>query len=405
MDTNIGYNINIKKIILKKLLENIGNPLISTKSLYKEEMYGNKIENKLFEIFNKQEKFNIFLKKFNAKVSKINDTFLISNHLIETLKEFSFNKYIFVSPRKSGTHLVSKLFNTRFYNLPFNGKLDICSKEMGYYSLGNTFHTSFNKFFYKLDRENFDGGKLLPINNYLGIVTCRHPADIFYSHINYSFKSNNTSFSNLKFESEKEKLDFIINSNAYEDLFKSLYDFTSWSRLSNFVTLPFENIINLNNNYNDEENNLFLKTLSKIDLIIYEKDLKNIFNDSPTFYKGKIGSGINFIKENCKKIFKNEYYKKYCDFYGYSYENAEKPRNLTKINSKEINLRDTRPINKTITLNPNYMNHTIFYYNNYLYANPKTNNLDFKRLQDNGDFYLKSYSYDEVKFKILSNLN
>ena len=147
MDTNIGCNINIKKIILKKLLENIGNPLISTKSLYKEEMYGNKIENKLFKFFNKQEKFNIFLNKFNAKVSKINDTFLISNHLIETLKEYLFNKYIFVSPRKSGTHLVSKLFNTRFYNLPFNGKLDICSKEMGYYSLGNTFHTSFNKFF------------------------------------------------------------------------------------------------------------------------------------------------------------------------------------------------------------------------------------------------------------------
>ena len=49
------------------------------------------------------------------------------------------------------------------------------------------------------------------------------------------------------------------------------------------------------------------------------------------------------------------------------------------------------------------MDYTIFYYNKNLYAKPKNNNYDPEKLKNDENSYLKSYSCDEVKFKILSN--
>ena len=90
-------------------------------------------------------------------------------------------KIILVSPAKSGTHFLISIFKN--LGLENKGKLNICSDENGFYSLTNSYHTSFNKFFYELDKDSPYGGRLIPLNNFLGIVNCRHPADIFFSPI------------------------------------------------------------------------------------------------------------------------------------------------------------------------------------------------------------------------------
>ena len=87
------------------------------------------------------------------------------------------NKILLVSPRKSGTHLFVNILES--LGIPFRGKIEIGSDETGYYSIGSTFHTSFNKTFYKLDRDTFDGGKLLPLMSSIGIIITRHPLDVF----------------------------------------------------------------------------------------------------------------------------------------------------------------------------------------------------------------------------------
>ena len=46
------------------------------------------------------------------------------------------------------------------------------------------------------------------------------------------------------------------------------------------------------------------------------------------------------------------------------------------------------------------MNYTIFYYNKNLYAKPKNSIYNFEKLITDENFYLKSKSYEEIKFKI-----
>ena len=96
--------------------------------------------------------------------------------------ENNTSKLILVSPRKSGTHLITTWLGQRF---AFKGQLQIGTSENGLYSLGKTFHTSL-AFFKALDVEDFTGGMLLPISSCLGLIICRHPADVLLSHLNFS---------------------------------------------------------------------------------------------------------------------------------------------------------------------------------------------------------------------------
>lgn len=306
-------------------------------------------------------------------------------------------KIILVSPRKSGTHLITSILNTKY---SYQGKIEICSDKSGYYSLEDTFHTSFNNYFYNLDRMNAHGGKLLPIKNMVGLNMIRHPADVFFSHFNFSFRNNNTAYSHLFFKNEKDKLAFIYENNNYENFFKSLFEYTSWTRLTNFLTISYEEVLYFKNNL--KQSNL-LNTFKKIDIDINKIDFAKEANFSDTFYKGEIGLGLNFIKKNCPKILKNEFYKKYCDFYGYKYLNVETPKHMRKINNKKIITNEYQDSDIPLTVNINFLNHTIFYYKKNLYALPRKYNFDFMKIKKFSPFFFKSKFLDEVKLKIASS--
>jgi len=306
-------------------------------------------------------------------------------------------KILLVSPAKSGTHLIVSILEN--LQLTYRGKLKICSSKEGYYSLSNTFHTSFKKYFYKLDKETYDGGKLLPINNFLGVVNCRHPADIFFSYLNYSFENNNTSYSNMNFKNKKELIKFVYENSFYEDFFKSLFEYTSWSNFNNFITISFESLRNVALEGDISENTK--RTLSYLINVenIFEL-IKNSFGSSDTFLKGNIGEGIEFLKNNYPKIFEDKYYVKYCDFYGYEYSKVTEPLNLGSEN-KKIQIFDSRPKNIQITIEKNYHNHNIIYLNNKIYAIPfgvKHNDV-IKNIKK----FLSADDLDEIKFKILNS--
>ena len=308
-------------------------------------------------------------------------------------------KILIVSPAKSGTHLILNILKN--LNLEYKGKLEICSYEEGYYSLSNTFHTSFKKFFYTLDKETFDGGKLLPIYNYLGIVNCRHPADIFFSYLNYSFINNNTSYSNMNFKNEKDKIEFIYENGFYEDFFKSLYEYTAWSKFDNFITVSFESLRNFafNEKVSKETKNTLTHFIPEENLL---KIIKKSFQNSDTFFKGKIGEGINYLKNTYPKIFEDIYYKKYCDFYGYNYLETTEPL-IPIMDNKQIKIFDNRPKDVQITIQANFHKHNIVYFNEKIYAIPF--DISQNEILKNINNFLNAYDIDELKYKILNSVN
>ena len=285
-------------------------------------------------------------------------------------------KIIFVSPKKSGTHLILSILKNLQYD--FKGKLDLCSTKTGFYSLGNTFHTSYNNFFYYLDRESFDGGKLLPINNCLGLVTCRHPLDILYSHLNFSYKNNNTAYSNIPKYNFSELIKIFFENDVYENFFKTLYEFTYWSRMNNFLTVSYESLIDF---YKSDKKEIF--SLNKLSELTGQTELKELilksYGNSDTFYKGRVGEGLKFIKKYNKSILTNVYYKKYCEFYGYNNQEVTTPKSLDKLNKKEYRLFDHRKKNHAYTVCFNFFKHTVIFYNNRLYAVPDEQNIDFMK--------------------------
>ena len=308
-------------------------------------------------------------------------------------------KLILVSPKKSGTHLL-KVFLENL-NFTYKGKLNICSHKKGFYSLGYTFHTSYNKFFYLLDRDSFDGGKLLPLNDCLGIVSCRHPLDILFSHLNFSYKNNNTAYSNIPKLSMEELIRIFFENQIYEDFFKSLYEYTFWSYMNNFITLSYEHLIDIY--LNQKRVSYSLKKFSELVKIkkINEAIFKS-YGKSDTFHKGIVGKGLEYIKKNNKGILENKYYGKYCDFYGYDSEKVSKPKKLDEINKKEILLFDSRKKNQAYTVEFNFSKHTIIYYNKKLYAIPDEQNIDFMKYLKFKKIFYESETLDEIKFKILN---
>ncbi len=308
-------------------------------------------------------------------------------------------RILLVSPRKSGTHLFQSMMAK---DAPFQGKLEIGSIANGLYSLSNTFHTSFSEYFKSLDRNDFNGGKLLPIGSSLGIVTCRHPLDVLLSHIEFSFKNKNTAFSDLYFSSLRDKIKFVLNDNFYEDFFAEHFDYTAWSRLNNFITLSYEDANATITQIS--EDGKFEPIGSMKDFIKHTNIMitGDIYGKSATFNVGKIGRGFEFCKQNCPEVFDNKHYQKYCDFYGYSYDSVTPPKNLKTLNDKSIDLSDTRPKGQILLVQESFLDHRILYFNNQLYASPRHE--DFLERVRSGKIDCFGKSLEEVKGMVCARI-
>lgn len=268
--------------------------------------------------------------------------------------------FLLVSPRKSGTHLVLKWLTSKY---PFLGRLKIGSHKQGLYSLGNTFHTSWNDFFYRLDREDFTGGKLLPIKSSLGVVSCRHPADMLLSHLEFSFSGENTVFSNVQLGDVLEKAIFTIDDAFYEDFFFSCFQYTGWSRLENFLTVSFEEMVQF-----PVVGKSSYSSIDDASRLLNVEFSREYLGNSPTFSRGLAGRGVEWIKRYRPDYAKNKWYLKYCEYYGYDPLVGGIPKNLKRINNKRFQLHDGRPVDVPQLVEESFLNHRILYFNGKIYA-------------------------------------
>lgn len=305
------------------------------------------------------------------------------------------NKILLVSPRKAGTHLIIKILE--YLNIQFKGKIQIGSDDPGYYSIGSTFHTSFNRFFYELDRETYDGGKLLPLKSSIGIIITRHPLDILYSDLNFSFESDNTSYSNLILKDQNDKINHIYNNASYQNYFYELYNYCAWSKFDNFISISFEEMIKSTSEKNLDKLPGLKKLLETLNIKSLDLSDRKEFLNSPTFYRGEANLGVNFFNNNFLNIKEDKYLEEYCKFYGYKKHFSEIPTELDILNNKNLSLEDRRPKNKPITIRNNFEDENIVYYNKKIYSIPKYINFNkiIKFL-----IFIKSYkSYEAAKIE------
>ena len=201
---------------------------------------------------------------------------------------------------------------------------------------------------------------LLPISSCLGLLTCRHPADVLLSHLNYSFSNNNTSFAKL------DDLDLETKINLYEDFFESLYEYTLWTKLPNFLVVDFETLVgSMKGDVNTQDS-----VVTSLSEALHVPIEKSIFGAGATFNSGEVGLGLDFIKRNCPDVLSNQHYRLICDYYGYSLKKSGRPENINQINEKGVKLEDDRPKGEVRLVEENFLDHRIVYYNGKLYAMP-----------------------------------
>jgi len=299
-------------------------------------------------------------------------------------------KILLVSPRKSGTHLFQKLFDTI---LPFQGKLEIGSDLDGFYSLSNTFHTSFSQYFKQLDRDDFTGGKLLPIPSSLGVIICRHPLDVLLSHLEFSFTKDNTCFSNINLCGMEDKLNFVLTHDFYEDFFKEHLDYTAWSRLNNFITVAYEDAVE--SFKQTDSNDPLIGSMADLAKHFKFGDTSCVYGSSATFNEGKTGRGLEFFKNNYPQVFENKDYIRYCEYYGYSTNSMVSPTKLAALNDKTIHLEDSRVVGTPMLVQENFLDYRIIYFNTRIYAIP--NHTDFFKELSAGNIHCVGKSVEEVK--------
>ena len=118
---------------------------------------------------------------------------------------------------------------------------------------------------------------------------------------------------------------------------------------------------------------------------------QNFLASSPTFHKGEINLGVEYLSEKFPQIKENKYFLQYCKFYGYDKDKANIPSNLKFLNEAELELEDRRPKNVPILVKKNLEDHNIIYYNKRLYSIPSFINFNkiIKYLKFLKDF--KSY--------------
>lgn len=295
-------------------------------------------------------------------------------------------RVLFVSPRKSGTHLFQTLLQKKF---SFHGRLEIGSSEAGLYSLSNTFHTPFRDYFKSLDRDDFTGGRFLPIRSSLGLVICRHPLDTLLSHLEYSFKEDNTSYSNISFSSEREKLEFTVKNHFPENFMSEHYEFTAWSMMNNFLTVSYEDAVDtLTKNHATGSMRAIVDSFGI-------NDFEGVYGESATFNSGKIGRGLTFFKQYYPEIFENKFFNQYCEFYGYSTHSVSPPTKLGLLNSDVKQGEDDRPAQKLMLVQEDFQGYRILYFEGMLYACPRE--ADFITEMQRGNVLCFAKSLDEIK--------
>ena len=295
-------------------------------------------------------------------------------------------RVLLVSPRKSGTHLFQTLLQKKF---SFHGRLEIGSSEAGLYSLSNTFHTPFRDYFKSLDRDDFTGGRFLPIRSSLGLVICRHPLDTLLSHLEYSFKEDNTSYSNISFSSEREKLEFTVKNHFPENFMSEHYEFTAWSMMNNFLTVSYEDAVDtLTKNHATGSMRAIVDSFGI-------NDFEGVYGESATFNSGKIGRGLTFFKQYYPEIFENKFFNQYCEFYGYSTHSVSPPAKLDLLNSDVRQGEDDRPAQKLMLVQEDFQGYRILYFEGMLYACPRE--ADFITEMQRGNVLCFAKSLDEIK--------
>ena len=295
-------------------------------------------------------------------------------------------RVLFVSPRKSGTHLFQTLLQKKF---SFHGRLEIGSSEAGLYSLSNTFHTPFRDYFKSLDRDDFTGGRFLPIRSSLGLVICRHPLDTLLSHLEYSFQEDNTSYSNISFSSEREKIEFTVKNHFPENFMSEHYEYTAWSMMNNFLTVSYEDAVNtLTKNHATGSMRAIVDSFGI-------NNFEGIYGESATFNSGKIGRGLTFFEQHYPEIFENKFFNQYCEFYGYSTHSVSPPAKLDLLNSDVRQGEDDRPAQKLMLVQEDFQGYRILYFEGMLYACPRE--ADFITEMQRGNVLCFAKSLDEIK--------
>ena len=302
-------------------------------------------------------------------------------------------RVLLVSPRKSGTHLFQTLLLKK---MEFQGRLEIGSPEAGLFSLSNTFHTPYRDYFKSLDRNDFTGGKFLPIRSSLGLVICRHPLDALLSHLEYSFKDGNTSYSNMSFASEKEKIEFTVQNHFPENFMSEHYEFTAWSMMNNFLTVSYEDAVKtLTTNRATGSMRALAKSLDI-------SDFKEVYGLSATFNTGQIGRGITYFKKYFPEIFDNKFLNQYCEFYGYSNHSVSSPTRLDELNVHAKQFDDDRPVKQILLVQEDFLGHRILYFEGTLYACSRDK--DFVEEMQKGNVLCFAKSLEEIKGLISANV-
>jgi len=265
-----------------------------------------------------------------------------------------------VSPRKSGTHRILQMMS----HLEFRGELRATSSKYGLYSLSQTFHTPFTKFFNRSETEDYTGGKLVPLADTLILATCRHPADTFYSFLNWVLQNQkNTAMSGMLDHLSIESFGkLVFCDQIFGDFFRELCSYIGWSNCKNTITFPFEV-------GTDGLTELSAQIMTKLQTAIH-KISEVDSHTSPTFFRGEPGTGISFIRENLPSIFDDPYYRRYCDFYGYAYDGSSLPTKIQTLNGHQLNFTDLRPKDEQRLVQPAFNEHNIVFYNTKFFAVP-----------------------------------
>ena len=187
----------------------------------------------------------------------------------------------------------------------------------------------------------------MPIRSSLGLVICRHPLDALLSHLEYSFKDGNTSYSNTLFSGEKEKIEFTVQNHFPENFMSEHNEFTAWSMMDNFLTVSYEDAVNTLTKNRATGSMRALAKLLDID------DFEEFTVTLPLLIRDKLG-GFNLFQKNYPKIFENKFFNQYCEFYGYSNQSVSPPTRLEELNADARQFDDDRPAKQILLVQEDF---------------------------------------------------
>jgi len=279
---------------------------------------------------------------------------------------------IVISPPKSGTHLLLKLFENFGYIR--GGILPIQPNDKHYYTLDfDSPHTSCSDFFRKKNIQgDAYGGRLSAFNSCNVVAMFRHPRDIFRSALNYNFDPENTIFGNyLKGSSRLEKAKALVDKNSLVgDLPNILNDMANWVSFPNVLAFSFEEFVGSDSKPDSQP---VWEMMLRLQISGYpDKIIEASFGKSNTFSQGKVFAKdveINLISED---IYYSCGY--YMDFLGYN-KTSYYSDFFLKQRLKAKTPIDFRPKNKEIRIERND-DFDLFYYNKKYHLKIK----DFKSI-------------------------